>query len=71
MGMLCRFIDEFFSIISESRAWDFWLAKNTGMSWEDFRLEAIPQQVHTEELLKAQIDIETALMKGVIDNGAF
>lgn len=71
MAILCKFLDEFFNIINESRAWEFWLAKNTGKSWEEFSLEIIPQKVHTEELIQAQIDIETALAKGVINNGAF
>lgn len=71
MAMLCKFIDDFFNILNESRAWEFWLHKNTGKSWEEFSLEAIPQKVDTEELLKSEVDIETALAKGVINNRTF
>ena len=69
--MLCRFLDEFFGIINESLAWEFWLHKNTGKSWEEFSIEAIPQKVDTDKLLESEADIETALLKGVINNGAF
>ncbi len=63
-GQLCRFLDKFFMLIAEEEAWEFWLHKETGRSWSDFRLECVPQEIDTEELSEAVENIEKILAGG-------
>ncbi len=59
-------IEEIFEIVSESRMWEFWLNKETGKSWENFKLSVLPQDADTDKLSKTVCDIENAFAKGVI-----
>jgi len=68
-GKLCEFIDEFFVLANESQVWEFWLNKETGKSWGDFKLSVIPQETDCQKLENAAADIEQSFMKGVIDSG--
>lgn len=49
-GRLCKFLDSFFDMCNESELWEFWLHKETGKTWSDFRLFALPQDVDTQKL---------------------
>ncbi len=69
MGKLCDFIDKFYTLIAEENAWSFWLHKDTGRSWEDFKLECIPQDLDEEELTEAVTEIEDALSGGEYSYG--
>lgn len=62
-------IDEIFGIVSESQMWEFWLHRETGKSWEDFKLSVIPQDADTDRLSETVCDIENAFAKGVIAIG--
>ncbi|MGN1480802.1 hypothetical protein [Porcipelethomonas sp.] len=53
-GRLCDFLDGFIDIINESQAWEIWMNKRTGMTWEEFRLSVIPQDISAEEVENAQ-----------------
>ena len=46
---LCEYIDDFFEEISEERAWQFWLGKDTGTSWGDFKLQVLQQEEISED----------------------
>lgn len=63
------FIDQLFSVSNEALLWEFWLHKNTGKSWEDFKLAAVPQEADLKKLESAEHDILQTLRKGVLDNG--
>lgn len=64
-GNLCTFIDGFARLVSEARAWEFWLHKDTGKSWADFKLSAVSQEVDVDNLKTAQEDVTKTFMKGV------
>ncbi|MBQ8435666.1 MAG: hypothetical protein IJX24_06635 [Oscillospiraceae bacterium] len=68
-GRLCEFIDDFFKLINEAQMWEFWLNKETGRSWSDFKLTCIPQEADYQKLENAASDIEQSFMKGVIEGG--
>jgi hypothetical protein len=70
MGLLCDFLDEFFTIIAEEKAWEFWLHKNTGRSWEDFKLACIPQDADEEAITDTISEIEDALSGGEYSYGS-
>ena len=63
-AMLCEFLDRFTQRTDEKLAWEFWLSKETGKSWNDFRLSVIPQELtaNTTEIE----NIQKSLMKGGI-----
>ncbi len=63
-GSLCEFIDCFLKLINESQAWEFWLHKETGKTWGDFRLTVIPQNIDIQNLTELSESIEKKLMKG-------
>ena len=56
-------------LVNEAQVWEFWLNKETGKSWSDFKLSAIPQEADCQMLENAAADIEQSFMKGVIDGG--
>ncbi len=66
MGRLGSFIDHFFEELAEDHAWKFWIHKETGMSWKDFRLSVLPQSIDLDKLKENSDDIEKTLMKGEI-----
>ncbi len=70
-NLLCGFIDRLFDYVSESKAWEYWLCRETGMNWENFRLAVIPQKADLSNMVLAEADFEKELSKGVIANGAF
>ena len=63
-SMLCGFLDSFTAKLNEKTAWEFWLYKDTGKSWNDFKLSVIPQEL-TADTKEIEI-IERSLMKGGI-----
>ena len=65
IGNLCGFIDGFINSVNESQAWEFWLHRETGRSWEDFRLSVVSQDADTELLEKACEDVSKTFMEGV------
>jgi hypothetical protein len=69
MGRLCSFLDNFFVLVAEENAWEFWLHKETGLSWEDFRSECIPQDCDVEQLTEDMTEIEDALSGGEYSYG--
>lgn len=66
---LCDFIDRLFEFVNESKAWEYWLYRETAMSWENFRLATIPQEADLNKMESVRSDIEKALWEGVIANG--
>lgn len=69
MGKLCDFLDVFYDSREEDRAWEFWLHRNTGLSWGDFRLICIPQDCDVEQLSETVTEIEDALSGGEYSYG--
>lgn len=65
-GNLCGFIDDFIGIVNEAKVWEFWLSKETGKSWSDFKLSVIPQEADTKALERAEHDAAEIFMKGVL-----
>lgn len=65
-GQLCRFIDSFYDYINETQAWEFWLHKETGKTWGDFKLSVLPQNIDADKLKKSSEIIEKDLMRGGI-----
>lgn len=63
-GMLCDFLNDFFDFFNESMAWEFWLHKETGKSWGDFKLSVIAQDMDIKKIEKCSVDIEKQLSKG-------
>lgn len=51
-GLLCEFIDRFFSEYNEYQAWEMWLNKETGKTWDDFKLMVIEQEEISEDELQ-------------------
>ena len=68
-GRLYSFLDSFFVFVAEENAWEFWLHKETGLSWGDFRLTCIPQDVDVNELAETVTEIEDALSGGEYSYG--
>ena len=61
---MCRFIDYFVDNLAEEQAWEFWLHKETGKTWGDFRLTVIPQEIDMEELVNNALNIQRILEEG-------
>lgn len=71
MGKLNDFVDNFFDICQEDRIWEFWIHKETGLSWEDFKLECIPQEGTAEQVTEIMTEIDDALSGGEYSYGRF
>lgn len=63
-GSLCEFTDCFMDMINEAQTWEFWLHKETGKTWSDFKLAVIPQKINTKILIETSESIEKELMNG-------
>lgn len=63
-GRLCAFIDYFFEELTEAQAWEFWLHKETGKTWGDFKLSVIPQDTDVETLVNNALSIQKSLEEG-------
>ena len=61
-GRLCRLIDRIITSENIKTAWEIWLNKETGKSWNDMMLLCVPQELYAD---KNEIEeIERSLMKG-------
>ena len=51
-GLLCDYIDRFFTEYNEGQAWEMWLHKETGRTWGDFKLQVLEQEDMTQQELE-------------------
>lgn len=63
-GLLCDFIENLYEVEQHEKVWSIWLHKDTGKSWEDFKLMVIPQEVDVKEVISAEETIENILANG-------
>ena len=61
-GKLCKMTEKVIENANIKTAWELWLHRKTGKSWEEMMLSAVPQKLETD---KEEIEsIERKLMKG-------
>lgn len=63
-SMLCSLIDEYYRIYDEKTAWEFWLNRETGKCWADFKAAVIPVELIPD--MDKIADVQQTLMKGGI-----